>query len=1106
MSLQFVFGPSGSGKSHYLYEKIIKESIKNPGKNYIVIVPEQFTLSTQRELVRLHPRKGIMNIDVLSFARMAYRVFEEVGLKDLPLLDDEGKNLVLRRIAGSCEEELVMLRGNLKKPGYISEIKSVISEFTQYGVTEEDVEGLLEELDEGRLYYKLKDIKVIYHYFKKYLEEKYITKEELLGRLADVVKDAGSIKDSTIVLDGFTGFTPIQNKLIIELLKYSDKLYVSGVIDEKESPYKYEHPYQLFGLTKKMTTTLIELCTQAHIEVEDSITLYEEPPFRFKENPELAFLEENIFRRTVKSYREVPENIHLSKGKTYSEEALEAAAKIRYLIREKKIAPNKIGVVATNMDAYSDYLLQAFESFEIPGFIDRKRSILNNPYIEGVRSFLSMFRDSFSYDGVFRFLKSEMGIFNQEEVEILENYCLGSGVKNFKRWNTNFALGNQNVDMTELELLNELREKFVEFTISYREEFRKNSKTVESITRTLYSFLLAGKMERSLEEKADLFAEEGQGELEKEYRQIYRILIELMDKLVALLGDEVISMEEYVNLLDAGLLEAKVGVIPPGINQVITGDLTRTRFDDIEVLFLVGASDNFLPGNMEAHGILTEYDRRDIEKLKVDLSPGTREKIYTQKLYLYNHLTKPTKQLYISYSEGNAEGGGLNPSYLIEEMKKMFEKIEIADAAQLPIAKREFTKEQAFDFVLKALWSEGEELSDEIKEIIAFFWKHYKKDMEMLLEAHFMFKNMPGITEALAKKLYGEDFMASISRMEKYSNCSYAHFLNYGLKLREREIYEFEAMDLGNICHKALEVYSNLLEEDHLEWVEVSEEQKAAYIDKSIESATKGYKNDIMSSSAKNSYMVEKIRQLVDRSVWTLTYQLAAGDFKPSYFEFGFKDGKIDRIDICEKEDKVYVKVIDYKTGKKELKLSSLYHGLQLQLMIYLDAACSETTKQISDKKIIPSAAMYFYVEDPIVEKSKDAEEVELRKIEALKPTGVVNSDMENITHLDKNLDKKSKVIPVSLKKDGTLFASSHTYEEDELDIMMKYGKDKISKGRKSMLEGEVKAEPFSCDYCPLMDVCGFDLRIKGYEKREEIKADKETLIALMKGELEHGC
>ena len=246
MSLQFIFGNSGSGKSHWLYQSIIEDSIKHPEKNYLVLVPEQFTMQTQKDLCLMHPRGGIMNIDVLSFGRLAHRVFEEVGRDSLPVLDDEGKNLVLRKIAGNFEDELTVLKGNLKKQGYISEVKSVISEFTQYGVDLDRIDGFMEGLDQDSyLYYKLKDIRRLYEGFEDYLSEKYITKEEMLDVLSDVVPQSEILKDSVVAMDGFTGFTPVQDRLLGELLRVCGRVMITVEMDGREDPFVYRHPYQL---------------------------------------------------------------------------------------------------------------------------------------------------------------------------------------------------------------------------------------------------------------------------------------------------------------------------------------------------------------------------------------------------------------------------------------------------------------------------------------------------------------------------------------------------------------------------------------------------------------------------------------------------------------------------------------------------------------------------------------------------------------------------------------------------------------------------------------------------------------------------------------------
>ena len=253
MSLQFIFGNSGSGKSHYLYESIIEESIRKPEWNYLVLVPEQFTMQTQKDLCEMHPRGGIMNIDVLSFVRLSHRIFEEVGQEISRVLDDEGKNLILRKIAAMHQEDLPILKGNLKKQGYISEVKSVISEFTQYGVGFDTLDSFIETLNpESYLAYKLRDIRTIYEGFEDYLAEKYITKEEMLDRLSDVVPQSLLLKNSVIVLDGFTGFTPVQNRLLGTLMKVCRKIVITVEMDEREDPFVYKHPYQLFAISKQM--------------------------------------------------------------------------------------------------------------------------------------------------------------------------------------------------------------------------------------------------------------------------------------------------------------------------------------------------------------------------------------------------------------------------------------------------------------------------------------------------------------------------------------------------------------------------------------------------------------------------------------------------------------------------------------------------------------------------------------------------------------------------------------------------------------------------------------------------------------------------------------
>ena len=555
MSLQFIFGNSGSGKSHCLYQSVIEQSIRHPEKNYLVLVPEQFTMQTQKDLCLMHPRGGIMNIDVLSFGRLAHRVFEEVGQDNRTVLDDEGKNLILRKIAGNYEDELTVLKGNLKKQGYISEVKSVISEFTQYGVDFERLDEFMDSISpDSYLYYKLKDIRKVYEGFEDYLSEKYITKEEMLDVLSDAVPRSNILKGSIVAMDGFTGFTPVQDRLLGELLKVCGKVMITVEMDEREDPFVYRHPYQLFALSKQMVTSLVKIARDTKTEMEDPVYLYQKPPKRFEHNAELAFLESELFRYSGKQYLREDEPgdersgytgaVSLHEARNPRTEAKYVAEGIRYLVREKGYRYRDIAVITADMNVYADALEKACGLFDIPVFMDHKKSILLNAFVEYLRSLLAMAEENFTYDSVFRFLRTGLCGFTDKEVDQMENYCLALGIKGYKKWQQAWVRQTTEAGETELQELNHLRVRFVEKIQNLVFVLKQRKKTVRDVTLAVYEFISAEKMQEQLSEMEQEFQEKGELALAKEYAQIYRIVLELFDKFVELLGDEQISLRE----------------------------------------------------------------------------------------------------------------------------------------------------------------------------------------------------------------------------------------------------------------------------------------------------------------------------------------------------------------------------------------------------------------------------------------------------------------------------------------------------------------------------------------------------------------------------------
>lgn len=1108
MPLKFVFGPSGSGKSSYLYQHVIQESMKYPERNYIVLVPEQFTMQTQKDLVMMHERKGIMNIDVLSFARLAYRVFEETGGGGRPVLDDEGKNLILRKIAGDYESELKMLGGHMKKQGYISEVKSVISEFTQYDIGEDEIERVMESAGESsRLYYKLADIRLLYRGFTDYLQEKYITKEELLDVLSCEVEKSERLKNSTVVLDGFTGFTPVQDRLLGELMRHCREVIVTVTMDRRGNPYVYEHPYQLFALSKQMVTSLLQIAKQNKIPVEEPVELYDHVPWRFKEQEALAFLEKHLFRYGAGAYEKEQEQVKLHLAKNPREEAYAVAEQVRRMMREDRYRLRDIGVIVSDMDVYADHLKQAFIKYDIPFFMDHKRSILLNSFVEYIRSVLHMAEQSFSYESVFRFLRTNLAGFTYEEIDELENYVIGLGIKGYKHWQEKWTRKLRGMAQEDLDKMNHYRRQLVEKVDGLIYVLRQRRKTVADITRAIYEFMVQENLQVRLAEQEELFKAKGELALAREYAQIYRIVIELFDKFVELLGDEQVSLSEYCKLLDAGLEEARVGVIPPEVDQVVIGDMQRTRLKDIKALLFAGANDVYLPGALLRTGLLSELDREKFAREKLTLSAGGKEKAYVQKFYLYLNLTKPSEKLDIYYSKVSADGKSVRPSYLIQELQKLFPKLKVRDEERY-LKEQELTENIGFDRMIREFVQKRHETDGAWCELYNWYKKNpkWQEKVERFLEAGYYRKPLDALTEEAAKRLYGEEFETSITRMERFAVCAFSHFLTYGLGLREREEYDFQAADLGNVCHRALERFSYKVEREAGDWLKLTEEKRKQYVEESVEEAIADYGNSILYSSSRNAYLIVRMKRMLEKTVWALTKQLAAGDFKPAAYELRFANGKIDRVDTCEDGDCVYVKVIDYKTGSKSFDVTALYHGFQLQLMVYMDAALQMEQKKHPEKEILPAGVFYYRIQDPLIDRPKEGEEQE-SILKELKPDGMISLEKEVLGHLDHCMVGESSVIPVKYNKNGSLSKSSKAASAQDFYLMMKYAVNKVEEIRQKILSGDVKVNPYrrgtetSCDYCSYRQICGFDTKMEGYRYREIEAMSVDKVIQAMKGE-----
>ena len=609
MALQFVLGSAGSGKSGYVFRKTVKEAQKNLKKNYYVVVPEQFTMQTQRELVRLQEKNSIMNIDVVSFQRLAYRIFDELGKTNMAVLEETGKNLVLRKVAEERMDDLCVMQGNMKKMGYISEVKSLISELTQYNIDPDTLETFIEEQNMPPAFsYKLQDILTMYRGFRSAISGMYITAEEVLEAFCDMAEESKLLQDAVLVFDGFTGFTPIQNNVLYRLMGIVSDIYVTVTIDPAEDIYSYHDMQELFAMSKKTVASLMKMAEEKHFEVTEPVVLKNPKADRFREAPVLRFLEQNLFRTRHHSYekkdeKEIKEGIEILSLPNPRRELQYAAEEIARLVHTGAYRYRDFAIISGAIEEYGSYVPQIMEEFGIPFFLDTTKNILLHPFLEFVRSLLQVIEDNFSEEAMFRYLRCGLSQISEDEIDLLENYVLAAGIRGKKKWEARFIYTTHEVTEEDLEALNELRIRVMEPFLELTAVFRKKGATVRECTTALYQFIVSLQIEQQLKYRENQYKEA------KEFAQIYRIVMDILDKMATLLGDEVMDISEYAKVLEAGFEAAKVGVIPGGYDCVMIGDIERTRLDDIKVLFIVGVNDGIVPKSDNRGGIISQLER-----------------------------------------------------------------------------------------------------------------------------------------------------------------------------------------------------------------------------------------------------------------------------------------------------------------------------------------------------------------------------------------------------------------------------------------------------------------------------------------------------------------
>ncbi|SHI58167.1 PD-(D/E)XK nuclease family protein [Parasporobacterium paucivorans] len=1077
MSLQLILGSSGAGKSHRMYTEVIEKSIAEPEKSFIIIVPEQFTMETQKDIVSMHPKKGTMNIDIVSFGRLAFRVFEEAGIETTEVLDDMGKILVLRKVIEDKKKQLCLYQKKINMPGFVLEMKSMISEILQYGMGGKDLEDILRlSTQKPALHAKMTDVSLIFAAFEEYLQDRYITTEEVLALLCRYIGNSVYIRDTSIYVDGFTGFTPLQYRVLALLMKYGERVSVSVTVPDSRGGIDAIKPHNIFYLSKKTIDNLEKIASQQGIQIERIAVNKDSVPYRFRKSESLAYLERNLFHfQGEKPYEKVP-SISISLCKTPHKEAEGIAGKIFELIRDQGYRYRDIAVVTGDVGSCYRAFEEVFTNNGIPFFLDYKKGLNTNPLIEGVKGILEILEKRFTYESVFRYLRSGMTNLAPETVDQMENYVLARGIRGVKAWEGDW-------DLPE-EIL-EAKNNFLRPLSGLHETWKNKENTVRDKLKALYEYMVGQQMASKILQMGQELDRSGKEGLALEYEQVYGLFVELLDKLAALLGDEYLNLKELRAILESGFGEMKVGIIPPTIDRVVIGDIERTRLSHVKVLFLAGVNDGIIPKAASGGGILSEAEREFLAINHFELSPTARENSFIQKLYLYLNLTKPEDSIYISYAKMSSDLASLRPSYLIREIRKLFPSIPFRDEEeQDDLVKKVISRYAGLSCLSEKIGNYREhELEPAAGELYSLF-REMEGTGEMaakLARAAFHSNGETQLEKAVAAALYGGG--GSVSRLEKYASCAYSHFLSYGLALAERKEYSVEAVDMGNLYHQALEAFSNRLSESEHDFRSMPDAFRDFLVHECVRDVTAGYGNTVLLSSARNAYIIRRVERITARTVWIIQEQIKRGKFSPEYFELSFQNGRIDRVDVYEEDGNRYLRVIDYKSGTKSFSITDAYYHLQMQLLIYMGVVCGLEEKKHPDKKNIPAAVCYYHIEDPILLKGEDV-------LEKTRMNGLVNASEAVMGAME--LDPKGKAVMKTAK-------GNEISQEDFLRLLT-YEQEQAAALNQRIREGDIRVNPYRkgndtpCRYCPYKSVCGFDTKNPSFGYRYLDKLDTEEI------------
>ena len=1080
--LHLLLGRAGTGKTHTLLEQIAATGNQRP---QVLIVPEQHSHEMERRLCAVGGNGVSLYAEVLSFTRLYNRVSSVCGGLAEPTLDPGGRLLLLCSALRAVSGQLKVYRRPSRRPAFLTGLLATVDELKSCRVTPEELWNAGTETGGGEGD-KLADLSLIYGAYEALAAQRWTDPRDRLTRLARMLSEQGWARDRDIWIDAFTDFTPQERQVIAALLRTARSVTVALTCDGLEAG---SGETDIFAPARRTAGQLLRLAREQGTGSQVHVCKTPAAPG----TPALVHLEAQLFAPAPAPYPEAAEEITLFTAHTPYSEVEWTAAEILRLVREEGYRFRDIAVCARSLDIYGVLMESIFARYGVPVFLSRMSDILQKPVLALITSALEAAAGGYRYEDVFRYLKTGLTDLEQEDVDLLENYVLkwnleGNAWTARKDWTGHpkgYGQSFTPADTALLERLNALRRQVA----GPLEALRKNpEQTGRGQAVALYRFLETVGVPERLAGRAETLRREGQAALAEEYTQLWEILCGGLEQCAQILGETPMELEEFSKLFALVLSQYDVGSIPVSLDRVNAGEMPRLAHRPCPVVFLLGADDGAIPQASPAPGLLNDDDRSLLASYGLELAPSRTDKLYREMTIVYETCALPRRRFYVSWAAAGPEGEERRPSFLISRLETLFPKAARVREDRLDGSFRLSAPRPALELAGRYP-AAGQALRQ---------MPDYAPLVERMVQAAHLTRGR--LSRPAVDVLYGRRVPMSASRMDKYKACHFSYFMQYGLKAQARKAAGFQAPEYGTFVHYVLEQVLRACQQ--LGGVKAVEpEQLRQLTREAVERYVEQELGGMEQETARFRYLFQRLLKSVYAVVDNVAEELRTSRFQPISFELGFGTGKqlppvelsmdgmtvsisgfVDRVDGWENDGRLYLRVVDYKTGRKSFDLTDIWNGMGLQMLLYL-FTLADQGQELYGREIVPAGVLYLPARDAVVAGSRAMTEAERRrKVDAeLRRRGVILDEPEVLSAMEEPGKGGIRFLPVRVNRAGTITGEALVSAE-RLGKLARHTRHILEQISQELAEGNIAADPFwrgpehnACQWCDYASACHFE-------------------------------